>query len=390
MFIQLGHSYSMATLLSASLLLPSILKQVVLFKNKSNLHLKYFTLLMQTLLFAAFILTAYIVRKHYSGVFIPFLMLMLVSVLNALNEKCVANYYNNQLDRKMQKVLGNYKFITSQIAFAVTYGILIIFVGLHEIFFRNIRLAWAMQYYLIAGVLLILLIINTLLLKKPDTNNAVVYRHVRLKRINKKIKFRNLRFLFIVTMLLLPQALLFATRVFFLMAKEDEGGLGCALQDVGFAQGTIGIIAFSIGTFIGQKLLRKTEKIFWIMIIPLLASPVFYLIMNYLLLTDLMHICIMTFASQFCFGFGLNICLILIRRTTDVFEDNIITLIHNPIVVAAMFIPIAASGFLLELLGFKLFFILNVACAFLSILTLAINYKFIVKHILKYKKIVKY
>lgn len=249
-----------------------------------------------------------------------------------------------------------------------------------------------MQYYLIAGVLLVLLMINTLLLKKPETKNAVDYRHVRPKRINRKIRFRNIRFLFIVAMILLPQALLFATRVFFLMAREDEGGLGCTLQDVGFAQGTIGIIAFSIGTFIGQKLLRRWgyKKLFWIMIVPLMASPVFYLIMNFLLLTDLLHICIMTFASQLCFGFGLNICVVLIKRTTDVFEDNIITLIHNPIVVAAMFIPLAASGFMLDLLGFKLFFIVNVACTLLSLITLAVNYKFIVKHILQYKKIIKY
>jgi len=389
MFIQLGASYAFATLLSASLLLLSIVKQFNFLGNKFNKFLKIFTISLQFLLFIAFIFTAHMVNSFKTGIVIPFACLMAVALINAFNEKCVFRYYNNILNRQKQKVLGNYKFVASQISFIVTYGILIIFVGLHEIFFRNLRLAWTTAFYLIAGVIMTLIIVNAFLLKKPNKVNEVDYLKPRPKSLPKKILIRNGRFLFIIFMLLLPQALMFASRVLFLMASEDEGGLGCTLQDVGFAQGTIGVIAFSIATLIGQHLMRKfgQKRLFWIMILPLIISPVFYLIMNFLMRTDLLSICIMTFAAQFCFGFGLNICVVFINRTNQVFEDNIINLIHNPIVVAAMFIPIACSGWLINNLGFKWFFMINASAAILSILTLIINYKFIVRHILNYKTI---
>jgi len=389
MFIQLGASYAFATLLSASLLLLSIVKQFNFLGNKFNKFLKIFTISLQFLLFIAFIFTAHMVNSFKTGIVIPFACLMAVALINAFNEKCVFRYYNNILNRQKQKVLGNYKFVASQISFIVTYGILIIFVGLHEIFFRNLRLAWTTAFYLIAGVIMALIIVNAFLLKKPNKVNEVDYLKPRPKSLPKKILIRNGRFLFIIFMLLLPQALMFASRVLFLMASEDEGGLGCTLQDVGFAQGTIGVIAFSIATLIGQHLMRKfgQKRLFWIMILPLIISPVFYLIMNFLMRTDLLSICIMTFAAQFCFGFGLNICVVFINRTNQVFEDNIINLIHNPIVVAAMFIPIACSGWLINILGFKWFFMINASAAILSILTLIINYKFIVRHILNYKTI---
>lgn len=390
MFFQLGASYSMATLLSASLLIPSIIKQKVIFTPKTNRLLKFFILLLQVLLFAAFVLIAFVIKAHKYSLTPVFLSLLLVSFLNALNEKCVAKYYSNQLDRKKQNLFGNYKYVASQLSFVVTYGILIIFVGLHEIFFRNVSLAWAMENYLIAGVLLILLIVNATMLKRPNYESAVNYRYAKSVYKNWKLKARNARFLLIIALLLLPQALLFATRVFFLMAPSTSGGLGCTLQDVGFAQGTIGVIAFSIGTFVGQHLIRRfgNKSMFWVMILPLIASPVFYMIMNFLMLTDLIYICIMTFLSQLCFGFGLNICVIFVKRTTGIFEDNIINLVHNPLVVAAMFIPIAVSGWLVELMGFKIFFIVNAASAILSILTILLNYKFIVRHILNYRKII--
>ncbi len=175
MFFQLGASYSMATLLSASLLLPSIIKQKVIFTSKTNRLLKFFILLLQVLLFAAFVLIAFVIKAHKYSLTPVFLSLLLVSFLNAINEKCVAKYYSNQLDSKKQNIFGNYKYVASQLSFVVTYGILIIFVGLHEIFFRNVSLAWAMENYLIAGVLLVLLIVNATMLKRPDYELSLIH-----------------------------------------------------------------------------------------------------------------------------------------------------------------------------------------------------------------------
>ena len=124
---------------------------------------------------------------------------------------------------------------------------------------------------------------------------------------------------------------------------------------------------------------------FWSMILPLLFSPIFYLMTNLALSSPtFLDICLMTLGSQLCFGFGLNICVFIIKKTTDVFDDNILSLVHVPLVVIAMALPIAFSGMILELLGFRSFFILDVLLSCVSLSVILLNRKFINRHILSH------
>ena len=257
MFIQLGTSYATTAVFAAALLLPSIAKLFIKWKYKWNPFIKTVLIIIHALLFIAFVITAFIINSKSTSVITIFVASFCIALINAVNEKVVAVYYNLVTNKKVQSFMGNYRFVATQISFIVTYGVLIIFVGLHEIFFRNIWLAWSMEYYFVAGVLLILLLFNALLLHRTNGQNNNKLLHKNLSLNHKIIKKRNVAFLFFTALLLLPQALLFCTKLFFLMTPESKGGLGCTLQDVGFIQGTIGVIAFMVGTFVGQHLLRQ-------------------------------------------------------------------------------------------------------------------------------------
>ena len=391
MFIQLGASLSKATIFSAALLIPSIGKSFVKWRQRWNAWLKPVLIGIHIFLFLAFVLTAFLINSRSTSIYTIFTATMLIAIINAANEKVIAIYYNCVTEKKVQSFIGNYRFVATQISFIITYGVLIIFVGFHEIFFRNFYLAWSMEYYVVAGVLLILLLFNVMLLQNTKDSMAVERGFVRhghgfSKRMVRK---RTVGFFILTTVLLLPQSLLFCTRVFFLMTPESKGGLGCTLQDVGFAQGTIGVISFMIGTFVGQHLIRRygNRKMFWSMVLPLLFSPFFYLITKMCIAApSFLDICMMTLGSQLCFGFGLNICIFLIKRTTDVFDDNILSLVHVPLVVLAMALPIALSGILLEALGFQNFFILDVALSVLSLIIILLNRNFINRHILFFQR----
>ena len=172
----------------------------------------------------------------------------------------------------------------------MTYGVLIIIVGLLEIFFRDIGKAWAMENYLVAGVFLVLMLINIMTLHSPRIYNRYVYESVldTVKaeiRIIDRIRQQPYITHTVVSLffLLIPQALMFNTRVFFLLASVDDGGLNCSLQDVGFAQGTIGVIAFSTGIAIGRRAIRKAGEanMFWPMAITLTLSPFIYMAMAF-------------------------------------------------------------------------------------------------------------
>ena len=129
MFVQLGASFAKAALMAALLMLPSVLKLFLGWKQKYNPYLKSMLIGVNLLLFAAFCLTAFVVDYVFSNIFVVFSATFLLALINAVNEKYIAVYYNNVLDKRAQSLLENYKFVATQVAFILTYGILIIFVG---------------------------------------------------------------------------------------------------------------------------------------------------------------------------------------------------------------------------------------------------------------------
>ena len=214
MFIQLGTSFATTALFAAALMIPSIGKLFIKWNDKWNPFIKTILIVIHALLFTAFVISAFIINSKSTSVITIFVVTFCIALINAVNEKVVAVYYNLVTNKRVQSFMGNYRFVATQIAFIVTYGVLIIFVGLHEIFFRNIWLAWSMEYYFVAGVLLILLLFNALLLQRTNRQYENRTTHRKYSLNHNMIKKRNVAFLLFTALLLLPQALLFVQGCF--------------------------------------------------------------------------------------------------------------------------------------------------------------------------------
>ena len=166
-----------------------------------------------------------------------------------------------------------------------------------------------------------------------------------------------------VVLILLPQSLMFFTRAIFLLTHSDGGGLGCTLQEIGFAQGTVGVIAFWIGISGGRWLLRNARvpesKLFRPLTLVLGLSPLVYFIMTVEKPHSLMGLCIATFQAQLLFGLGLNACHGAVKSISGERHRNTINLLYIPLVSASMLVPMAASGWLCSTLGFRVFFLFD-------------------------------
>jgi len=166
--------------------------------------------------------------------------------------------------------------------------------------------------------------------------------------------------------LLLPQALMFNTRVFFLLASSERGGLDCSFQDVGFAQGTIGVLAFSLGIALGRSMMREygNRSMFGVTAVVLTLSPVPYLLMAlYPQIGDMLMLCCMTFVAQLFFGFGLNVCRVYVPYISEQRYRNVTNFLYLPMVASLMVVPMTLSGWLCMELGYQTFFKLCVAIA---------------------------
>ena len=238
----------------------------------------------------------------------------------------------------------------------------------------------------LAGVFMLLVFYNCLVLRRPsvgdDSRSASLAEAVRsevqvIDRIARKPYW--LAVVSGLFFVLLPQSLMFHTRVLFLLASKAEGGLGCTMLQVGFAQGTIGVMAFSIALAIGHRLLmhRGVRRTYWLFAIPMGLSPWVYLLMTVVPPVSLLWLCVATFLAQFFFGLGLNLTVAFVRYISGDRYRNTINYLYIPMVALVMFVPMGISGWLLQRFGFQQFFIIDALCALLSWASAALGYSFL-------------
>ena len=381
-FVQCGCNYSLAALLYALLFLPSVLKSLVHPLCLTVKECKRQILMTQLLLLSVhyLLIVSFTVTSNVKVV--VFLLLMLISAsLCAWHELLSENYYNNALTRYGRRALRGVKVFASLAAQVLTYGLLIVIAGNFQWYFRymddTMSYSWAFVIGLVSVVMMICLLAN---LKMPVEdgscsdfvgNDRMLFGMVEMKPKLRTVWSKRMP-IAVCVLMLLPQSLLFATRVFFLLSDKDEGGLGCSLMDVGFAQGTVGVIAFSFGIVLGHFVIKRYG---WRRTFPPLSavlglSPLFYFLMAIGCVSDgFFAVCLMTFLSQLCFGMGVNSCRMLAEHISGKKYSSTVNVLNIPLVALAMVLPIALSGVLLICMGFERFFALCVLMAIFPVVT---------------------
>ena len=373
MFMQFGTSEVLATFYSALLFLPWVLKSYFYSKVRKAGRFKRYLHVVEALMFLCLMgIAVYISEAQVKG-WLLFLFLFVLSFLCAWHELLSRLYYSRMLFPCQQRIFNNTKMIASQMTLVVTYGVLIIVAGFFEVFFRSYQKAWAMESSLVAGGFLVFMVLNTMTLQRPkgisrsrhETLTDTVKNELQVvARIQQKPYV--LPVVLSLFFLLLPQALLFNTRVFFLLAPVEQGGLGCSVQDVGFAQGTIGVLAFSGGLALGRALMKRygIQRMFGTTAVVLTLSPLSYMLMAITpQVNNLFVLCCVTFFAQLCFGFGLNVCRLYVPYISEQRYRNTTNFLYVPLVVTLMLVPMALSGWLCHQWGYAPYFTFCVSLA---------------------------
>ena len=346
-----------------------------------------------------------------------FLCLFLLSLLTAWHELSARMYYERMLRPHLQRLYNGPKIVASQTAVVLTYGVLIMFVGALQVLYRRIPRSWTEGCFLVSGIFLIFMCYHLFVLRRPHVNDrrqrgsameAVRAEILVIDRIRQKPYW--LCVVVSLFLLLLPQSLMFYSRVLFLLAPKTDGGLGCTIQEVGFAQGTVGVIAFSVGLLLGRlqalpapspvgnvhhqregnggKSIRTQSGNDvaqapslgggWGRYLLLGLSPVVYLMMSYEPPQSLMWLSMATFLAQFFFGYGLTGIIPFVRYISGDRYRNTINYLYIPLVATAFLIPLSLSGWLVGELGFRQYFLLDVLTAPLAWLYLMIIIKYVI------------
>ena len=370
-FIQTSTPNSYSTLYCALLLVPwaikSFFRQMVQRFGRPAAFLRS----VEMLIFGCLIGLAFYMNRMEANPLAIFGILFLLSSLCAWHSLLAEIYYRKRLMKKERSFFLPALTASYQVSTVVTYGLFIILVGGLEVFFKNLEnrynLSWSMGTYILSGIFFIIMVLNfTLLtdsLQTPPTGATLTETTLsEAKHIKSMTKAKRFTTIIIALMLLLlPQSLMFFVRVFFLYTPLRNGGLGCSMQEIGFAQGTIGVMAFSLGIILGRQLLHKhlCPSTLWAQVISLTLSPLFYFIMTTHHPHGLAELCVMTFLSQICFGFGFNCCLPLVKMLSHERYKLATNYLQIPLLVTSMITPLAVSGLLVSRMGFHDFFFID-------------------------------
>lgn len=367
MFLQFGASEPLASVYVALLFVPWATKSLLYTKEVMVKSVTRRIYAVELLMFVCLMLIAFCLERYRVGHALLFLMMLMLSCLCAWHEMFSRLYYGRMLMPRQQKLFRTTKTASSFISLVMTYGLLIIVAGFFEVFFRSYRKAWAMESSIVAGVFLVVAAVNAIVLKSPmkkvRSQQSQEVTGAASHLLQSANRFKHMphlaRLLTAQFFLLLPQSLLFNTRVFFLFSTEESGGLGCSVQEVGYAQGTIGVVAFAVGMILGRRYMLKGKMAshFKVASVVLTLSPVAYMLMAiWRQPGSLSLICCMTFFAQFCLGFGLNACNAFVTYFSGRRYRNTTNFLYVPVVAALMILPMALSGRLCQLVGYETYF----------------------------------
>ncbi len=373
MFLQLGIGWEWSTLLCGLLSLPWVLKSFVRAKVQRMGRFAIVLRIIEACIFGSLVALALSFTASSNWrIQLIFLTLWVLCMFCAWHELAARMYYERMLRPREQRIYNTLKMFFSQTSVIVTYGAMIMIVGALEVFYHNrrnaIALSWSTAVYLLAGFYLLLCLYHFFVLRSPhvgdhyqtETLRSAVRAEVHVidRILHKDHWFAVIACLFVY---LLPQSLLFYTRVLFLYAPHSEGGLGCTLQWIGLAQGTVGVIAFSAALGLGHWLVRSQRYPHFHQMAAVLMglSPVVYYVMTLWPPTSLGMLCLATFVAQAAFGLGLNACIPFVRYISGERYRSTINYLYIPLVSMVMLPATAASGWLVARLGFHFFFSLD-------------------------------
>jgi PAT family beta-lactamase induction signal transducer AmpG len=358
MFLQMNIGVALSTLFATILLLPWVAQPFMRRLLPGMGGDRWWLHLIEIILAGTMALFALTLRN---GMWWTMLMLAWISTLSAWHDIMAKHYFMRRTMMAQETHHLVLRALSSQMATVLTYGLMIMAVGVLQIYFRqrSQTYSWALGYYILAGAYLLMTLMNMLLLRNAGNTEITTTR--QWPRQQKRWK----EHLIMLLLMLMPQGLMFYSRTVFLLAQPQEGGLGCTLQEVGFAHGTIGVIAFLTGVALGKGILNKwgENRTKWPLTICLGLSPAVYLTMTHCKPEGVWMLSASTLMAQLLFGIGLNACRRYIENLSGERYRNSVNPLYIPAISLCIVLPMALSGFLLERLDFKLFFMLDTLCA---------------------------
>ena len=295
----------------------------------------------------------------------------LMAFSSATHDIAADGYYMLALDSHEQSWFVGIRSTFYRLAMIVGQGVLVMIAGTLEIIFRNqIAYSWSLLFYGCCGLFIAIWIWHTYVLPHPSEDGVRegVSASTILADFKETIKtfFQKEQVIVGILFMLLyrmPEGLLVKISTLFLIDAETNGGLGLSPQELGFVQGTVGVIGLTLGGILGGIVAGKDglKKWLWPMVCAITLPDIVYVFMAYALPANLLIVNVCVFIEQFGYGFGFTAYMLyLIYYSRGEYKTSHYALC-TAFMALSMMIPGLFAGALQEAVGYRMFFIIVMA-----------------------------
>ena len=370
MYKRLGISNAELAFYTGWLNLPWVIKPlwspfIDLMKTK-----RWWTTTMQLLIGAGLAGIAFTVpTEHFFQWTLAIFWLMAFS--SATHDIAADGFYMLGLNSHQQALFVGIRSTFYRIATIAGQGLLIMLAGHLETSTGNIPYAWSLTFMVLAGLFIALWAYHYFILPRPDSDRATceVSTNTLMKEfIGTFVSFfkKKQAGIAILFMLLyrLPEAQLAKMSIPFLVDPINEGGLGLTTEQIGFVQGTVGIIGLTLGGILGGIAVSRggLKRWLWPMVCAISIPDIVYVYLSYVQPESLLSINTCIFIEQFGYGFGFTAYMLYLIYFADGEHKTAHYAICTAFMALGMMIPGMAAGWLQEVRGYKLFFIWIMIC----------------------------
>ena len=331
---------------------------------------RWWTTIMQLFIGAGLAGIAFTVpTEHFFQLTLAIFWLMAFS--SATHDIAADGFYMLGLDSHQQALFVGIRSTFYRIATIAGQGLLIMLAGYLERTTENIPYAWSITFMVLAGLFLALWLYHQVVLPRPDSDPPA--REVSANTLMKEF-FATFASFFqkkqaviaILFMLLyrLPEAQLAKMCIPFLVDPVSEGGLGLTTEEIGFVQGTVGIIGLTLGGILGGIVVSRggLKRWLWPMVWTISLPDIVYVYLSYIQPESLLLVNLCVFIEQFGYGFGFTAYMLFLIYFADGEHKTAHYAICTAFMALGMMIPGMAAGWLQEVMGYQLFFIWIMVC----------------------------
>lgn len=300
----------------------------------------------------------------------------LVAFSSATHDIAADSFYMSVLKEHEQALYVGIRSTFYRVGTIAGQGLLIMLAGTLEVYTENIARSWSLMFYILAALLILMAAYHKVML--PRNENVPPQASARSRDFLKNFMnafvsfFRKPQFLAGVLFMLLfrfPEALLIKVANMFLIDPVSQGGLGLTTQEVGLAQGTIGVLGLTLGGIIGGIAIARggLRRWLWPMTWSITVPNLVYVYMSYYHPDSLLLISSCIFLEQFGYGFGFSAYMLYLIYYSRGRYQAAHYAICTAFMALSMMIPGMFAGWIQEQIGYFYFFLFVMACCPLTI-----------------------